>query len=100
MMYMYFAGKRFEDFLKFYRDTFPDSSITPKMHMLEDHVLPFLQKWRVGFGLLGEQGAESIHTTFNQLNRVYANIHNRVERLHHITVEHHRKVSPLLKTDE
>ena len=91
---MYFVGKMIEDFLFFYRGAFPKSSITPKMHMLEDHVLPFLQKWRVGFGLLGEQGAESIHTTFNHLNRVYA---NKVKRLHHITVEHHRKFLLYLK---
>ena len=92
-----FTGKRIAEFLAFFKEKFPGSSITPKMHMLEDHVLPFLEKWRVGFGLLGEQGAESIHTTFNNLNRVYANIRDEVERLHYITVEHHRKISPLLK---
>ena len=60
----------------------------------------FLQKWRVGFwSPWGTECREHTHS-FNQLNRVYANIHNRVELLHHITVEHHRKVSPLLKTDE
>ncbi len=51
-------------------------SITPKMHMLEDHIVDFLRQWRVGFGLLGDQDAESIHTVYNQLNRVYATIHN------------------------
>ena len=25
------------------------------------HMLPFIKKWKVGCGLLGEQGAESIH---------------------------------------
>ncbi len=73
-------------------------SITPKMHMLEDHVVDFLRQWRAGFGLLGEQGAESIHTVYNQLYRVYANIHNEVERLHYVTVEHHRRACPLLAT--
>ena len=40
---------------------FPDSSISPKMHLLEDHIIPWAKEWHVGFGLLGEQGAESIH---------------------------------------
>lgn len=31
------------------------------MHMLEEHVVPWLRMWHVGFGLMGEQGAESIH---------------------------------------
>ena len=36
-------------------------------------------KWE--FGVLGEQGAESIHTIFNQLERTYSNITNKVDRL-------------------
>ena len=100
MYYTHFTGEKIEEFLQCYRVQFPESSVTPKLHLLEDHILPFLQKWRVGFGLLGEQGAESIHTHFNQLTRVYANICNGVDRLHHIMVEHHRKVSPLLQASE
>ena len=64
--------------------------------MLEDHVLPFLTQWRVGFGLIGEQGAESIHTAYNQLSRIYANIHNGVDRLRQVTVENQRRTCPLL----
>ncbi len=71
--------------------------ITPKMRMLEDHVVDFMRQRRAGFGLLGEQGAESIHTVYNQLYRVYANIHE-VEWLHYVTVEHHRRACPLLAT--
>ena len=97
MLIQHSAGRKIEEFMAYYRSTFPDTSITPKLHMLEDHILPFLEKWRVGFGLMGEQGAESIHTAFNQLNQVYANIHNGVDRLHYIMVEHHRRVSPLLQ---
>ena len=39
------------------------------MHMLEEHVVSWIQKWGVGFGLMGEQGAESIHAHFNSLSR-------------------------------
>ncbi len=52
-------------FMEIYRQNFPHATVLPKMHMLEEHVLPWLRKWHVGFGLLGEQGIESIHAHFN-----------------------------------
>ena len=79
---------RIAEFMEFYRATFPTASVIPKLHLLEDHILPFLKMWKVGFGLLGEQGAESIHTVFNNLKRVYGNIHNREEKLRLVTQEH------------
>ncbi len=66
------------------------------MHVLEDHVVKFLRQWRLGFGLMGEQGAESIHTVYNQLNRVYANMYDGVQRLCQVTIEHHRRTCPVL----
>ena len=83
--------------MNFYRETFPEASVTPKLHLLEDHVLEFLGQWRVGFGMLGEQGAESIHAAYNNLKRVYANVHDREEQLRLVTQEHHRRVCPLLQ---
>ena len=85
------------EFMKFYRAKFPTASITPKLHLLEDHVIKFVKTWRVGLGLLGEQGAESIHSAFNSLKRVYANVHDREEQLRLVTIEHHRRVCPLLQ---
>ena len=64
------------------------------MHMMEDHVVDFIAKWRVGFGMLGEQGAESIHTVFNQLGRTYSNMTNGVERLKSVVMEHYRQICP------
>ena len=49
------------EFMHYYRDVFPEASITPKLHILEDHMVTFLRNWRVGGNLLGEQGAESVH---------------------------------------
>ena len=68
-------------FMENFRASFPDSSITPKMHLLEDHVIPWAKKWHVGFGLLGEQGAESIHARFNTLQRTYHSIPDKVQQL-------------------
>ena len=56
-------------------------TVLPKMHMLEEHVLPFMRKWRIGCGFLGEQGAESIHKYFNLLERTYSSIPDRLTRL-------------------
>ena len=55
------------EFMHYYRDVFPEASIKPKLHILEDHMVNFLLNWRVGCGLLSEQGAESIHKVYNQL---------------------------------
>ena len=40
----------------------------------------WLEKWGVGLGLMGEQGAESVHTSINQIERSYLNIPNTAGR--------------------
>ena len=45
------------EFLSHYRAAFPTATITPKSHMIEDHVVDYTSQWRVGFGMMGEQGA-------------------------------------------
>ena len=77
--------------ISYYRQKFPEAPITVKMHLLEDHMVPFLRQWNgVGYGLMGEQGAESVHAEFNSLLCHYTNIPDQVERL--------RCVLQLLKT--
>ena len=61
---------------------------------MEDHVVPFLKKWKVGFGFLGEQGAESIHAGFNSIRRNYSNMPNSVARLEAVMKEHLSQVCP------
>ena len=59
---MFFSvADNIKTFLSYYCSQFSSSTVTPKLHMLEELVVPWVQKWRVGIGLLGEQGAESIH---------------------------------------
>ena len=72
---------------------FSDCTVTPKMNILEEHVLPFVRKWSIGCGFLGEQGAESIHAYFNKLNHTYCSIPDRVQWLRQEMVEHHLHVS-------
>ena len=80
-----FFQKTISDLMRYYRETFPTATITVKLHMLEDHMMPFLKLWKgVGFGLMGEQGAESIHADLNNLKRMP----DSVERLRCTIKEH------------
>ena len=67
--------------------------------ILEDHVVPWLKEWRVGFGLMGEQGAESIHVYFNSLARTYHSIPQRVDHLRAMMREHSLHSTPTLATE-
>ncbi len=71
-------------FLKFYRKNFLNASILPKMHIMEDHTVPWLRRWRIGSGLMGEQGAESVHAHMNSLDRTHRHIPDEVARLKYI----------------
>ena len=76
-----------------HRSTFPQATVLPKMHFLEDHTVFWTKKWRSGFGFLGERGGESFHKQFNNaLEHTYNCIPNKVERLHHIMESHNTQV--------
>eukprot|EP00731_Ephydatia_muelleri_P023365 Em0015g948a len=65
-----------------------------KMHMLEEHTVPWARKTHVGFGLLGEQEAESIHARFNGLQRTYHSVPDKVQQLVLMVKEHLLSVAP------
>ena len=73
-----------ESFMIFLWSKFPDIRISPKLHILEDHVVPFIRRYGVGSGFYGEQGGESIHKTINAMKHNYSNIKNACERLKYI----------------
>ena len=75
-------------FVSYYRGTM-GSTFIPKLHMLEDHIVPYIRQWRVGVAMLGVEG---IHARFNTLERTYSNMSNRVERLKCVVTEHWRQV--------
>lgn len=79
-----------------YRATFPTATVFPKMHVLEDHTIPWLKRWHLGAGLMGEQGAESIHAHMMKLERTHQGIANDVERLRYIVHEHMLESAPSL----
>ena len=74
--------------MEFYRREFPRATVLPKLHIMEEHVVPWVKRWRVGARLMGEQGAESIHAHFKRLERIHQGIPNDVDQLKFIMNEH------------
>ena len=95
---MFFAELDISEFLKYYRKSFPNASILPKMHIMEDHVVQWLRQWKIGAGLMGEQGAESIHAHLNRLDKQFNGIVNPLHRLKYIIKEHNIESSPRLNS--
>ena len=62
--------------------------ITPKLHLLEDHVSQQMRHFGAGLGIFGEQGGEQLHAKYNNLLRTHANIPNAAERLLTVTKQH------------
>ena len=60
------------------------------INMLEDHMVLWMRHWQWALRLHGEQGAESIHNIFNNLERIYSVIQNPVQRMKNILREHHQ----------
>jgi CHASE3 domain sensor protein len=54
------------------------------MHLLEDHMVPWLRRYHLAAGIMGEQGAESIHAHLNRLETTYAGIPNKLSRLKYL----------------
>jgi len=77
-----------------FRENFPEASVTPKLHLLEHHTVKFIRKWLGGFGMYGEQGAESIHQTFNKLFRVYGCMKPLSRRMNSVMKAHLTAVNP------
>ena len=74
--------------MSYVRQEFPTCSITPKLHMLEDHMIPFIKRWRTGAGIYGEQGIESLHNEFNKLDPRFASLKPAEYKLKQILGNH------------
>ena len=77
-----------------YREFFPNATILPKMHILEDHVVEWMKRWKIGAGLMGEQGAESIHAHIGRLETTYCGIVNPLQKLRYVFNEHNLESAP------
>ena len=88
------SDMKIKEFMTCYRNSFAWATVIPKMHMLEEHVIPWLKMWHIGFGLMGEQGAESIHAYFNGLKRTFHSTPDPVLRLRRMMNEHLLHIAP------
>ena len=92
-------GVAIQAYMRAYRNSFPNTNIIPKQHILEDHILPWIKNWHFGLGFHGEQGGESIHSAFNTIQRRMRNP-NPLHKLVNAMKEHHAQVHPALQQEE
>ena len=65
---------------------------------MEDHLIENMKQFRFGFGLLGEQGVESIHRRIHEIGRKYSGIVKEPEKRLKLTIEdHHVSTLPAIK---
>lgn len=94
------SASAIKSFMEFWRETWPNKSVTPKMHILEEHMVPFLKHWKLGCGFYGEQGGESVHRAFNTLHNTHASLNDQVKRLNSILKRHHLNVYPEMRNQD
>ena len=92
-VYILYTDLSIREFMDAFTVAFPTVRRTVKMHLLEDHATELVEATRMGFGSMGEQGAEAIHAQFNSLMRTYSCISNKVERLKRVMREHFLNLS-------
>ena len=65
-------------YMAFFRANFPEETVTPKQHLLEEHTIPWLLllQWRVSLAMLGLQDGESVHCQLNTTSRDLGGYHN------------------------
>ena len=78
----WFTDSEIEDFGKvakyfgcLWRERLTNKSVPPKLHVLEEHAVQFLRRWRKT-GNFGEDPVERQHHVENKYNRLFNNIKN------------------------
>ena len=52
---MFSTESDIDEFLSHYRSSFSNATTTPKLHIVEDHVVELIRCWRVEVGILGDR---------------------------------------------
>lgn len=81
--------------MAFFQREFGAATFPPNMHMLEEHLVPFLRKWKFPLGFFGKQGGESIHHKFVGLSTQFIHVKPDTSRLKKMLKEHYIKINPL-----
>ena len=90
-------GEQIRSFMSYFRDKFPEESITLKLHIMEDHLVENLIYYRFGLGMFGEQGVESIHHKIKDICSRFHHIPNGDKRLKSTVEEHHLHTLPVVR---
>ncbi|XP_072029157.1 uncharacterized protein [Amphiura filiformis] len=83
-----------KEFMMSYRLLFPNSRISLKLHILEDHAMQQIRRFRAGLGRLNEQGGERAHKEQNREEAIHSNIQNPLQRLLAMMRAHHTTCCP------
>ena len=78
-----------KQFLFDYSELCPQSTVFSELHYLEEHIVKFVPKWKVGPGMMGEHGGESIYHQFNLLRNRFSSIPEAPSQFYHTLEEHH-----------
>jgi len=62
--------------------------------MLEDHVIPFIRKWKFPLGFFGEQDGEFIHHEFKLFENTNISVKPASARLKKMLEQHYVVVNP------
>ena len=94
MLYLFLTENDIKRFTAYCRSTFPKETFPPKLHMLEDHVVPFIKKWKFPLGFFGEQGGESVHHEFKLFEQTNIAVKPASECLKKMLEQHYVVISP------
>ena len=94
LLYSFYTDQDIKKLLTYFRSTFAERTFPPKLHMLEDHVVPFIRKWRFPLGFFGEQGGESIHHEFRDIANNFHHTHPASDRLQGMLERHYTVIEP------
>ena len=86
--YLLSTETEIDKFLCFFRKTFQDASFPPKLHVLKEHVIPFMRKWHFPLGFFGEQGGENVHHEFAQVASTFFHVKPATSRPKKTMEEH------------
>uniref|UniRef100_A0A8R1HPF7 Uncharacterized protein n=1 Tax=Caenorhabditis japonica TaxID=281687 RepID=A0A8R1HPF7_CAEJA len=71
--------RNLDEFLEDMKLAFPKETVSPKLHLLAHHLIPYMRKHRT-WGKTSEQGIEHYHAKYNTLKRKLQPIRNLMDR--------------------
>lgn len=92
--YYRFSDTYIKDYMAFFREGFPAATVPPKMHMLEEHIIPWVKRWVFGLGFHREHGGESIHARLNTIRSNVRGFNDDLKILKSVVETHWIQTSP------